>query len=230
MRTLATLTSAALTSFVIFSACAKPAAIPVKTATTNAPPLAERIAKSAGADVLARSVRRLKFTWRHEAKQASRSYDWDLAQKRVTVTTAKGKATIALDRGAYQGDQLEAHRAFINDSYWLLFEAQLLRTNAELRQEPKRRLDGFAKLGELDALSVNYPGGGYTPGHRYVLYADENARVHAWAFYPKPAPRPAFILSREGHKSVGGLSLPTQFRKPDGTLVISILNLAVERY
>ena len=190
--------------------------------------LARRVAEACGVDAFD-DLARLRFTWRHEPSGTVRSYDWDVADRTVEVTVGEETVTVGVD-GPRSEDDRQAHAAFVNDSYWLLFELHLEWDEAvEMQALGPIDVPAFDDFGPVPALSVQYLGdAGYTPGDRYVLYLGPDDRPVAWAYHPEGTPEPRLVTTREEWKKVAGLNVPTTFRRADGTVFITITDIAAE--
>lgn len=170
------------------------------------------------------NVHSVQFTWKHEASGHERSYDWNLKKGVVAVKMGDKSFTIPTTSTQLKDLELAAHQAFINDSYWLLFEIFLARDTVKVSDLGDVDVPGLKRQGH--AYAVQYTNGGYTPGDRYVLYT-KNGQVFAWAYHPKGSAEAKLVTTREGHQTFGALTIPTQFNKADGTRFITISNLKV---
>lgn len=169
-------------------------------------------------------VQRVKFTWEMVERGVARSYDWDVAGQKVTVTMGEVTVTIpASGVGLTSEQDIAAHKAFINDSYWLLFEHKALmdRIEAGLVQAPPSGVDP-----KSHGISVRYSSGGYTPGDRYVLWVGQDGLTTHWEYFPGGAKEARFLITREGWVEQKGVKVPTLFRK-DGKDFIRISGLEI---
>jgi len=168
-------------------------------------------------------VARIRFTWHHLGKDLVRTYEWNL--ETGTVEATAGDRT----EGFPAAGPGELHPAFVNDSYWFLFE-HVSTTDGSHRTELGRRpVPGFPRLGERQAIEVRYDEDeGYTGGDVYVLYLGADGEPAAWAFHKGGADAPTLVTTRGKRIERAGLSLPTEFAKPDGTVVIRIEGIEVE--
>lgn len=190
--------------------------------------LAERVATACGVDAWS-NVERVAFTWSHHPSGNDRSYAWTPADHAVTMSFRD--RTVTIDTQAVESeDERQAHSAFVNDHYWMMFELRLAwDEGVEFTDLGERAVPGFDDLGKRRALRVHYTGdGGYTPGDAYVLYLGDDLRPVAWAFHRGGAEQPSLVTTREGWTSAAGLHFPTRFRTSDGETFISITDVAVE--
>lgn len=187
--------------------------------------LADEVAAACGADAWS-AVAQLTFTWHHRPSGRLRSYEWDPVAGTVAVTQGEATTTVPVAGPEDPADEaaVAAHRAFVNDSYWLLFPLHLAwDAGLELDDLGEGPVPGMRILGTTRRLAVRYPAeGGYTPGDTYVLYLDADGLPVAWAYHPGGAEEPKLVTSREGRVALGGLSLPTRFQLPTGEAFITI--------
>lgn len=171
-------------------------------------------------------VERVAFTFTHAPSGSSRSHDWDRKKGVVKVTMGDKVVTVPAAGGKLDGDELKAHQAFINDSYWLLFEHFMFRDDVEREFMSDVDVPGLEK--KADAVKVSYPAkGGYTPGDAYFVYM-ENFNAFAWAYHPGGSEKPKLVTSRADWKDFGGLRVPTAFDTPDGKRFITLADVVIE--
>ncbi|MBB6429419.1 hypothetical protein [Algisphaera agarilytica] len=102
----------------------------------------------------------------------------------------------------------QAHRQFINDSYWFLFPFQLVWSDPTVTDEGTAAL----RIGEGQAtkLITQWPEvGGYTPGDAYDLYLGEDGLIQQWVF-------------RKGGKTDGGFATTWEEHKQLGPIIVSL--------
>lgn len=203
--------------------------LPLHASADDGAALASRVAAACGVDAWS-GVQSVAFTWTHHPSGNSRSFVWRPKDHQVSMTFHD--ETTALDLDAIDTeDQRRAHAAFVNDSYWMLFELHLAWDDGvrftELGAQP---VPGFADLGERPALHVQYTGdGGYTPGDAYVLYLGDDDRPVAWAFHRGGAEEASLVTTREEWNESGSIHFPTRFLTADGAPFISIADVAIVR-
>lgn len=176
-------------------------------------------------------VHRLKFTWVHHSKNLKRNYDWRVKEGRATLR--EGGAQVEFNvagTGLDTPAKKTAHKKFINDSYWLLFEFHLGWDDVTLENLGPVVPTGNPGGGPLNGLKVSYPAaGGYTPGDTYTLFSVPSGDVVAWEYTPAGSTTgPKFHVSRGGDQTVGPIRVPTRFKNKDGHSVISIVGLSIE--
>lgn len=172
-------------------------------------------------------IKRIQFTWTVVPRNVSRTYDWDRKSKTVRVTIGGKTVTISESGvGLKTGEEAEAHKAFINDSYWLLFEQFMFRDQVILTEDsgkgPNITGPNITKKGASEVqrrIRVQYKGGGYTPGDAYMLYLAADGRVKAWEYFPGGAAEPRFYITREGYVSQAGIVVPTRFMQGEAEFI-----------
>ena len=128
------------------------------------------------------AVKRIKFVWKHEGSGTERAYDWDRVKKVVTVTMGESSVTIPEIGKDLTGAELDAHKAFINDSYWLLFEAFVGRDAVTVSELGQQQIPGMT--GKADATAVDYGDKGYTPGDLKSRAASGDDHIQGSDFAP----------------------------------------------
>lgn len=188
-------------------------------------PLWESVAQKHGFDAW-NNISNVEFTWTFVPAKKSRSYVWDRKKRQVDVTMDGKTYSIPTSGKGLSGAELDAHKAFINDSYWLAFEFKAITDDVE-REEMKDADSPFG--GTSPAYRITYPDkGGYTPGDAYVVHVGADGRAVGWSYYPGGAKIPKMSTLRGGLKTSKGVTLPTRFEKPDGTLLIEITDLKLQ--
>lgn len=172
-----------------------------------------------------KELKRIRFTWTAPARGMSRTYDWNLKTGEVDATIdGETRRISAVGKGLSDPADIEAHKAFINDSYWLLFEFHT-KWDAVKTSDVDGPPEGVPP-GSI-GVSVEYSTGGYTPGDRYVLWASLNGQVTHWQYFRGGAKEPNFLMTREGWQEHEGARMPTVF-KAAGAVAIEIKDLLVE--
>ena len=190
-------------------------------------PLWRSVAEAHGFEAW-KEVGHVEFTWTHAGSGTSRSYVWDRRAHRVKVTM--GDETFDISSwGLDLADDREraAHKAFVNDSYWLAFEFKAVTDDVERTELPNAD-SPFG--GTAPAYRVEYPPDvGYTPGDAYVVHVGADGRSIGWSYYPSGSKLPKMSTLRGGVVEQMGVALPTRFETPDGELVIEISDLKLSR-
>lgn len=225
-----------LTLLLILTACALPIADaqaltpPEQTQPSVGQQLALKTRDLLGLDKL-KDASTLHFRWTHSTGK-SRAYTWNLRADTVEVDLGKGdKITIPAAGGDKMTEtQTQAHQAFINDHYWLLFEL-LITKDKSLTLEPisAEALSAYKIPGATQGLRVKYPkGGGYTPGDHYVLALGEDGKPVGWAYHRAGSEGATLVTTRAAYKKVAGISLPTEFKLLDGVPFITISEIEIK--
>jgi len=153
----------------------------------------------------------IKFSWTVVPRDVTRSYDWDVRAGLVTVKIGEDSIRIPVNGVGLSGErEVDAHKAFINDSYWLLFEQFIFRDKVAMTSDtgPVPGTDMVTRR-----LRVAYASGGYTPGDAYRLYVGEDGKVFGWEYFPGGGTEPRFFMTRQGHITQSGVTVPTEFRQ-----------------
>jgi len=216
-------------------ACVLPSTALAQSVPTPGDALAQRVAKASGSESWAK-VSKLGFSWTVAGRSLTRSYAWDVVAGTVTHFPAPDERCElpvggwAKPGDAPDADHLNAHKGWVNDSFWamaglhLAWDAGLTFTDLGEQEVPQ-----LPKLGKRRALSARYgETGGYTPGDLYVFYLDEQDLPVAWAFHKGGAEQPNLVATWEGFVTKAGLTLPSKFVLPSGKTLIEIKDLIVE--
>lgn len=204
-------------------------AAPLRAEPPEGAALAASVAEAAGASQWS-AVNRVRFAWRHEPSGAQRAYDWDVRAGTVTARIAGGSVSFPASGGKLSVEAEAAHKAYVNDGYWLLFPLHLAWDSGVAFEDlGARTVPGLPDLGERRALAVQYGGaGGYTPGDRYVLYLGDDLFPVAWAYHPGGAPEPKLVARWTGRRTLAGVAVATRFETPDGAPFVTIPEVAIE--
>jgi hypothetical protein len=198
---------------------------PTGTSGPEADALAHAIEKAVDTEAFARTGA-VRWTFRMQ-----RRHLWDrtrnLAQVRwgrheVLLDVNRQEGRTFTDGQEVTGDRArrlvqKAHKAFINDSFWLnplpkLFDPGVTRSLV--------RHDG------ADALLVHYSSGGVTPGDSYLWILDENKRPRAWRMWVSVLRIPGVEMTWEGWTRLPtGAWISTSHRLA-GRQVVAISDLA----
>jgi hypothetical protein len=176
-------------------------------------------------------VETVAFRWHHLPSDTRRSYVWHVLRGQVEVTLQPDAEAISVPvvpGDPLEGSALEAHQAFINDMYWLLFEQRAATDTAKRAQVPP---DDSPFPDTASAYEVVYPSDvGHTPGDRYVVWVGPNyGRPIGWSYFPSGQSDPKVSTTRERWVEAGGMTVPTRFVMPDGTPFIEIDQVAIDR-
>jgi len=220
---------AALVALLAFAGCGKEAH------RKAIPELAQRVADAMGVDAW-RKLGRLSFTWKHLPSGRVRSYEWRPREGDVQVrvgTPEDGQSSAHVSSGALpagaSASDVEMHKAWVNDVYWLALPLMALDDGSEIRAVSEAEVPGFPALGKLRALEYRYPADeGYTGGDRYVVYIGADDLPAAWAFHKDGAKEPTLVTTRAPRRLANGISFPVRFDKADGTTLIEIADLTAE--
>lgn len=167
----------------------------------------------------------LSFSWKHKSGK-QRSYQWWVKKHVIRVTIDGETFDIPHNAARLEGErELAAHKAFINDSFWLLFELHL-QWDEPTREDLAAHDSPFG--GKAPAFRVTYPAtGGHTPGDSYIAFLGQDRKVMGWSYVPAGASSAKLTTTRGSYEAHGPLILPTRFETPDGELFIEITDIRV---
>lgn len=153
----------------------------------------------------------------------TRRWTWQPTRGVVTAHREGGDIELLLVPGTSNlrvgqdlGEQeIEAHKQFINDHYWLLFPFQLVWSGPQLTEHGEQPLP----IGEGSArkVTVQYSSdGGYTPGDAYDLYLTPEHRIVQWVFRRGGGPaEKGSPATWEGNVELGPIVVSTEHRNAD---------------
>ncbi|MGY6523609.1 MAG: hypothetical protein ACXIUD_17900 [Mongoliitalea sp.] len=171
-------------------------------------------------------VSSIGYTWNVQVgdEVRTRRWDWDVAGRMVTYTTADTSYTYSLDLPKEELPPADA--GFINDKYWLLYPFQLAWDTGYSYEETA---DAVAPISgnASTKLTISYNNeDGYTPGDAYDLYLDENYMIKEWTFRKGNAPE-GRTFTWETEKDFNGIKIATEHRNAEGQLFIWFSNIEV---
>lgn len=146
---------------------------------------------------------------------------WEWSPKTGAVTLLRdGAAPLSYTRGdTLPADAANADKAFVNDSFWLLFPFQIVWSNPAIsvtRMPGLRMPIGNAKAREQ--WVVRYGETGYTPGDEYVLYTDAKTGLIAqWEFFAGGDITKGRPATWEDNQSFGPLTISLRHEGPRGS-------------
>jgi hypothetical protein len=196
--------------------------------------LADRVAKAAGIEAWS-TVEVVRFTFVFAPKSIERSYVWNVRAGTVEVSDGDLVTTVPAagwDGAAVEGRAIQAHRSFVNDSFWAFPCLHLVWDEGiELEDLGEVEVPTLPDLGARRALSLRYTkdAGGYTPGDCYVFYLGDDDFPVAWAFHPQGAEAPRFVAEWREPREVAGLRVVWQYWALGGALNLVIDDVQVEQ-
>ncbi|WP_228850648.1 hypothetical protein [Aegicerativicinus sediminis] len=153
-------------------------------------------------------VEELQFTFNVDNKGSHRSRQYSWFPKTGDVTFMSAQDTISFNRDKDMDSlTINADKAFINDTYWLLAPFKLVwdeGTSISTPEKTKAPLSGNL----LNKITITYTGnGGYTPGDAYDFYFDDKYLIKEWSFRRGNQSEPSLNTTWENEESFDGLVL-----------------------
>ncbi len=190
---------------------------------------AEKIAYKHGLEDW-KSVSELRFTFNVDRGENhfERSFIWhpktsDVVYMNSTDTVSYNRKAATLDSIAIQAD-----RAFVNDSYWLLAPFKLVWDEGISFSEEENVIAPISK-DTLNKLTITYGNeGGYTPGDAYDIYYANDYSVKEWAFRKGNDKAPTMLTSWKKYKTFNGITLATMHRDSTNNFKLYFTNISVK--
>lgn len=172
-----------------------------------------------------KDVNVITFTFKHHNGKVRR-HEWWVKKHTVRVTVDGVTTVIPVNVKDLKGEaQIAAHKFFINDAYWLLFEHHVGWDDVKVEDLGEVPSPFGAKA---QAFRISYPPtGGYTPGDAYVAYIGQDHRVMGWSYYLAGAKEPKLTTTRADYQQFGPLVLPTRFETLDGKVYLEFVDVSV---
>ncbi|WP_224489660.1 hypothetical protein [Robertkochia flava] len=212
----------------IFSVLLVLAAITFSCNDTPEKPLSftEKVAMANGLDNW-NTIDELRFTFNvdRDTMHFERSWIWNPKTGQVSMTV--NGETITYNRDAVDERSLQADKAFINDSYWLLAPFKLVwdegySMDSIIKAEAPISKDSLYKLTILYEDTV-----GYTPGDAYDFYIGEDYMVKEWVYREDNSESNCMMTTWEEYEEEGGLKLSTLHRDDTGHFSLYFTDIAV---
>ena len=196
---------------------------------TDGNALAQKVANAYGIKDF-KKAKSMSFTFnvkRDTFPSTSRSWDWNMQQNIVTMTTPS--QTVTYRRDTIQSAAMKnVDGKFINDQYWLLFPFHtVMDKGCTLTQKDNVK----APIGKANStmLTVQYNNvDGYTPGDAYDLYIDKNYMVTEWVYRSKGVAKPSLNTRWENTLKNKGVKTATNFPSEDGKFKIYFTGVSVK--
>lgn len=189
--------------------------------TQKAEAIAEKVLVACGGED--RWEKSCYFHWNFFGK---RSLWWDKQEHRVRIGIPEKELIITADLDSMTGkawiggkavnskDSLEllvqqAHRIWINDSYWLFMPFKMLDPGVKLKWLGSETRDFF---GESHKIEMSFDGVGITPQNKYHVWVDEKEHlVRHWAYFPdRSSQKPVMKMSWSGYEEYNELKLASE--------------------
>ncbi|MBC7723120.1 MAG: hypothetical protein H7068_13930 [Pedobacter sp.] len=190
--------------------------------------LAKKVAAAYGVDNF-KNAKMMNFTFnaKRDTTVNSRSWNWNIADNIVTMTTKK--ETITYKRDTIQSAAMKSvDQKFINDQYWLIFPYHLVWDYGFTLTTKEKMLSPIAKK-EMTVLTVQYNKQvGYTPGDAYDLYLDNNFMISEWTYRKGGAEMPTLSTTWQDMIQAKGLIIATNHQTIDGKFSIYFNGVTVK--
>jgi hypothetical protein len=139
---------------------------------------------------------------------------WSWKPKSNTVTLYQNGDEITYDKNNLDDGYVQTDKAFVNDSFWLLFPFHLVWDNIDFTFE-ENAISPINKV-KCSKIIVRYPQeGGYTPGDRYDVYIDKDHNILEWSYYPSGQREPVLMNTFEDLSGFNGIKVNLTHRNPD---------------
>ena len=198
-------------------------------AQTNGNALAQKVADAYGIKNF-KKAKSMSFTFnvkRDTFPSTYRSWDWNIAENTVTMTTPK--QTVTYRRDTIQSAAMKSvDGKFINDQYWLMFPFHtVMDKGCTLTQ--KGNVSAPISKANSTMLTVQYNNvDGYTPGDAYDLYIDKNYMVTEWVYRSKGVAKASLNTKWEETVKNKGVKTATNFPSEDGKFRIYFTGVSVK--
>ena len=156
-----------------------------------------------------------------------RSWDWNIEQNTVTMTTPKQTVTYRRDT-IQSADMKSVDGRFINDQYWLIFPFHTVMDKGCTLTQKDNVTSPIGKANST-MLTVQYNNvDGYTPGDAYDLYVDKNYMVTEWVYRSKGVAKPSLNTKWENIVKNKGVKTATNYPSEDGKFRIYFTGISIK--
>ena len=198
-------------------------------AQTDGTAFAQKVADAYGIKKF-KKAKSMSFTFnvkRDTFPSTYRSWDWNIEQNTVTMTTPKQTVTYRRDT-IQSADMKSVDGRFINDQYWLIFPFHtVMDKGCTLTQ--KDNVTSIIGKANSTMLTVQYNNvDGYTPGDAYDLYVDKNYMVTEWVYRSKGVAKPSLITKWENTVKNKGVKTATNYPSEDGKFRIYFTGISIK--
>lgn len=188
---------------------------------------AEKIAEHYGVSKF-NDVEELQFTFNVESNGNIRSRHFKWNPKTDDVVFTSPTDTVTYNRNSIDSTAMNADKAFINDSYWLLAPFKLVWDEGAEISDPVKAIAPISE-NEMNKLTITYTGeGGYTPGDAYDFYYTDNYEIKEWAFRRGNQTEPSLITTLEDKENFNGLTLLKDRKRPGEDWRLFFTDLSVK--
>jgi hypothetical protein len=197
-------------------------------AQNSATDIAKKVADAYGFTNF-KNAKAITFTFnvKRDTSVTYRSWNWNIANNIVTLTTPKETLTYNTDT-IQSAATKSVDQKFINDQYWLIFPFHLIWDSGFTLTTKAAQVSPISKNAQT-MLTVQYNNkDGYTPGDAYDLYLDANYMITEWSFRKGGAEKPSLSTTWQDNIIVGGLTIATNRVNADGKFSIYFTGVTVK--
>ena len=197
-------------------------------AQNSATDIAKKVADAYGFTNF-KNAKAMTFTFnvKRDTTVSFRSWNWNIADNIVTMTTLK--ETVTYKRDTIQTAAMKSvDQKFINDQYWLIFPFHLIWDSGSTLTTKENQLSPISKK-EQTMLTVQYNNkDGYTPGDAYDLYLDNKYMITEWSYRKGGAEKPSLSTTWQDMQTMKGLNIATNHKSADGKFSIYFTGVTVK--
>ncbi len=158
-------------------------------------------------------VEEVNFSFVVNPGENERVRQWRWRPKLNEITLFDKGDEITYNKMNVDEGYVDTDKAFVNDSFWLLFPFHLVWDEIDYSYEE----EAVTPIGgsEASKLTVNYPKeGGYTPGDKYIVYLDEDLHILEWSYHPRGQKEAALVNTFEDLSQFNGIYVNLVHRNP----------------
>ena len=191
--------------------------------------LAQKVADAYGIKKF-KKAKSMSFTFnvkRDTFPSTYRSWNWNIEQNTVTLTSLKQTVTYRRDT-IQSADMKSVDGRFINDQYWLIFPFHTVMDKGCTLTQNDNVIAPIGKK-KCTMLTVQYNNvDGYTPGDAYDLYLNKNYMVTEWVYRSKGVAKASLNTKWENIVKNEGVKTATNFPSEDGKFRIFFTGVSVK--
>jgi hypothetical protein len=172
-------------------------------------------------------VEKVKFSFVVNPGEKEMVRRWEWEPKIDKVTLVNDTNSISYVRADIKDEFVNTDKAFVNDSFWLLFPFHLVWDDIE--HDVVENSTSPINKKETIKLIVKYPEeGGYTPGDKYEVYVNKNYHIVEWTYHPKGAAEPALANTFEELSNFNGIKVNKVHKNPTRGFQLNFRDISFE--
>ncbi len=188
----------------------------------------EKVAQANGIDSWDK-ISELRFTFNVDRDTLHFERKWVWHPKTGEVSMTVNNETTTYNREALDDKSLNADKAFINDTYWLLAPFKLV-WDEGYTQDSIIRAEAPISKDSLNKVTIVYNKEvGYTPGDAYDFYVDDEYMIREWVYREGNTQGECMMTTWEEYQKKGGVSFSTLHRDENGAFKLYFTDLSVKR-